>query len=179
MPLSQDDVIQILQIVDESHFNELSLEIGDLKLIVGKKGAQKTSNQTFEQSPIYPSKLKPPKEPIIRNQDGDTQPAVESEIQEVESNNWVSSGQEGYKLIKASILGTFYRSPQPGAPPFVDVGSFVTENDTVCIIEIMKCMTAVKAEVSGEIVKCLATDGKMVEYKQTLFIVNPKPDSQG
>jgi biotin carboxyl carrier protein len=69
------------------------------------------------------------------------------------------------------MLGTFYRAPKPGAPPFVDVGQDITADDTVCIIEVMKLFNAVKAGVSGRIAKICAKDGEMVEYQQTLFLV--------
>jgi acetyl-CoA carboxylase biotin carboxyl carrier protein len=176
--LSQDEVLQILKIIDESHFNELSLEIGDLKLIVGKGGARKIAHQMFDQSTMSSNRQNHSKAVIIGEQGGDTQHSDEEDSKEIGSDRSISFGKEGCKVIKAPMLGTFYRSPQPGAPPFVDIGSSVNENDTICIIEVMKCMNSVKSGVSGEIVKCMVEDGKLVEYQQELFIVNPKPDSQ-
>ena len=71
------------------------------------------------------------------------------------------------------MLGTFYRSPSPGAPPFVEVGSVVTEEDTLCIIEVMKLYSAIKASFRGRITKICAENGQMVEYNQLLFLIEP------
>ena len=73
--------------------------------------------------------------------------------------------------IKAPMLGTFYRTPKPGAPPFVEVGVMVDEDDPVCIIEVMKLFNTVKAGVQGRIAKICAEQGQLVEYQQVLFLV--------
>jgi acetyl-CoA carboxylase biotin carboxyl carrier protein len=73
--------------------------------------------------------------------------------------------------IKAPLLGTFYRTPKPGAPPYVEVGSLVNEDDPVCIIEVMKLFNTVKAGIRGRISQICAEQGQMVEYHQTLFLV--------
>jgi acetyl-CoA carboxylase biotin carboxyl carrier protein len=77
----------------------------------------------------------------------------------------------GLNPIKAPMLGTFYRTPKPGAPPYVEVGSVVKEDDPVGIIEVMKLFTTVKAGVRGRIVQVFAEQGQMVEFQQTLFLV--------
>jgi acetyl-CoA carboxylase biotin carboxyl carrier protein len=69
------------------------------------------------------------------------------------------------------MLGTFYRSPKPGAAPFVDVGSDVAEDTVVAIIEVMKLMNTVRAGVRGTITEILPADGTLVEYGQTLMRV--------
>ena len=79
--------------------------------------------------------------------------------------------EEGFFAIKSPLLGTFYRSPKPGSPPFVKEGQFVNEDDSVCIIEVMKLFNTVKAGVRGRIVKACADNSQMVEYQQTLFLV--------
>jgi acetyl-CoA carboxylase biotin carboxyl carrier protein len=77
----------------------------------------------------------------------------------------------GVKLIKSPMVGTFYRSPSPDAASFVDVGDKVQEDTVLCIIEAMKVMNEIKAEVKGEIVKVLAANGEAVEYGEPLFHV--------
>ncbi len=71
------------------------------------------------------------------------------------------------------MVGTFYTSPKPGAPAFVDVGSSVSESTDVCIVEAMKVFNTIKAEVSGKIEKILVKDGDAVEFGQKLFLVRP------
>ena len=77
----------------------------------------------------------------------------------------------GVKVIKSPMVGTFYRSPSPDAAAFVENGDKVQEDTVLCIIEAMKVMNEIKAEVKGEIVKCLAANGEAVEYGQPLFLV--------
>ena len=81
---------------------------------------------------------------------------------------------EGFVAIKAPMLGTFYRTPKPGAPPFVEVGAMVAKDDPVCIIEVMKLFNTVKAGVQGKIARICAEQGQMVEYQQILFLVENK-----
>jgi acetyl-CoA carboxylase biotin carboxyl carrier protein len=77
----------------------------------------------------------------------------------------------GVKVVKSPMVGTFYRSPSPDAAAFVDVGDKVQEDTVLCIIEAMKVMNEIKAEVKGEIVKVLAANGEAVEYGEPLFHV--------
>jgi acetyl-CoA carboxylase biotin carboxyl carrier protein len=80
---------------------------------------------------------------------------------------------EGLVPITSPIVGTFYAQPSPDSEPFVEVGSKVTENTIVCIVEAMKVMNEIKAEVTGTIVEIVVSSGQAVEYGQTLFKVKP------
>jgi acetyl-CoA carboxylase biotin carboxyl carrier protein len=77
--------------------------------------------------------------------------------------NWVA--------VTAPNLGTFYRAPKPGAAPFVEIGQQVTEDTEICLLEVMKLFTAVKAGVSGKVVQVCVNDADMVEHGQPLFYV--------
>ena len=79
-------------------------------------------------------------------------------------------GQEGH-VVKAPMVGTFYRSPSPDAKPFVEVGQAVKEGDTICIIEAMKLMNEIEADASGVVKAILVENGQPVEYGQPLFIL--------
>ena len=81
-----------------------------------------------------------------------------------------SPGPEG-PVIKAPMVGTFYRSPSPDAKPFVEVGQAIKEGDTVCIIEAMKLMNEIEADVAGVVKAILVENGQPVEYGQPLFIL--------
>jgi len=83
--------------------------------------------------------------------------------------------QAGYVPIVAPMVGTFYRSPKPDAPPFVEQGDEVTIGQTVCIIEAMKLFNEIPTEVDGRIVRILVDNGAPVEYGQSLFLVAPSP----
>ena len=75
------------------------------------------------------------------------------------------------RVIKSPMVGTFYRSASPGAKSFVDVGSVVKEGDAVCIIEAMKIMNEIEADIAGTITRILCENGQAVEFGQPLFIV--------
>ncbi|MDB5762738.1 MAG: fabE [Herminiimonas sp.] len=74
-------------------------------------------------------------------------------------------------IVKSPMVGTFYRSSAPGSPPFVEVGSTVKENDTLCIIEAMKLLNEIDADASGVIKQILVENGQPVEFGQPLFVI--------
>lgn len=75
--------------------------------------------------------------------------------------------------IKAPMVGTFYRAPASDATPFVDIGSAIKEGDVLCIIEAMKLMNEIKAELKGKVVDILVENGEPIEFGQVLFLVEP------
>jgi len=166
--LTQEDVLRIVQIVEESNTDELQLETGDLKLIIRRGGARaeveksgkapKTETINFEtvQKPVQADPPKPAHSTVSA----------------------VDEADEAQRLlpIRASTLGTFYKAPKPGAPPFVEVGQVISEEDTVCIIEVMKLFTTVKAGIRGRIAKICVEDGDMVEFNQSLFLLEKIDD---
>ncbi|MBS0340066.1 MAG: acetyl-CoA carboxylase, biotin carboxyl carrier protein [Proteobacteria bacterium] len=77
----------------------------------------------------------------------------------------------GHVFVRAANLGTFYRSPKPGAPSYVDVGSRVTNDTEVCLIEVMKLFTPLVAGTKGEVREIYVNDGALVEFDQPLFLV--------
>src|SRR5579871_3649387 len=77
----------------------------------------------------------------------------------------------GLHIVKSPIVGTFYGSPSPGAAPFVSPGDRVEKGQVICIVEAMKLMNEIEADASGEIVRCLVTNGQPIEYGQPLFSI--------
>jgi acetyl-CoA carboxylase biotin carboxyl carrier protein len=161
MKLTEDEVIQILRLVEESTFDELHLETGDLKLVVRKQGCG---------TAVVESSV-PGLSPGRAEQRVSKSSAAEDK--KVKGVTAVAQ-REGLVPIKAPLLGTVYRRPAPEAPPYVEMGSFVKEDDTVCLIEVMKVFTAVKAGVRGRITEILVETNEMVEYGQPLFMVKPE-----
>jgi|ERR1700733_11499801 acetyl-CoA carboxylase biotin carboxyl carrier protein len=82
--------------------------------------------------------------------------------------------EEKLHEVKSPIVGTFYESPSPGAPPFVKVGDQVEVGQVLCIVEAMKLMNEIEADVAGEVVKRIATSGQPVEYGQPLFAIRAR-----
>lgn len=85
-----------------------------------------------------------------------------------------AESDENLHNVKSPIVGTFYESPSPGAAPFVKVGDQVEIGQVLCIVEAMKLMNEIEADVAGEVVKRVATSGQPVEYGQPLFTIRPR-----
>jgi acetyl-CoA carboxylase biotin carboxyl carrier protein len=85
-----------------------------------------------------------------------------------------AAADESLHEVKSPIVGTFYESPSPGAPPFVKIGDQVEIGQVLCIVEAMKLMNEIESDVAGEIVKRIATSGQPVEYGQPLFAIKPR-----
>lgn len=79
----------------------------------------------------------------------------------------------GLHIVKSPIVGTFYGSPSPGSPSFVNPGDRVEKGQVICIVEAMKLMNEIEADASGEIVKCMVTNSQPVEFGQPLFAIRP------
>ena len=84
---------------------------------------------------------------------------------------------DGLVPITAPNLGTFYRAPKPGVAPYVEVGQQVSEATEVCLIEVMKLFTPVRAGINGRIAKACVEDGEMVEFGAPLFLVKPEAET--
>ena len=82
-----------------------------------------------------------------------------------------ANAEAGLHLVKSPIVGTFYGSPSPGAAPFVAPGDHVEKGQVIAIIEAMKLMNEIEADVSGEVVKCLVANGQAIEFGQPLFTI--------
>jgi acetyl-CoA carboxylase biotin carboxyl carrier protein len=80
---------------------------------------------------------------------------------------------EDLHLVKSPIVGTFYGSPSPGAEPFVKIGAYVEDGETLCIIEAMKLMNEIESDNSGEVLRIFVENGQPVEYGQPLFGIRP------
>ncbi|SNZ03062.1 acetyl-CoA carboxylase biotin carboxyl carrier protein [Persephonella hydrogeniphila] len=78
-----------------------------------------------------------------------------------------------YHVIKSPLVGTFYRAPSPGAPPFVEEGDTVSKGQVLCIIEALKVMNEIESDINGKVVKILVENGQPVEYGQELFYIEP------
>ena len=174
MELNEDDVIQIIRYLDESNFNELRLQIGDLRIVVNRSGTSSplpefdinetpTDPLAAFARPIAPPRLaEEPSPSPVSNVPGTQAPADDT----TDRGRRVS--------ITSPMLGTFYKAPAPGEPPFVEVGTMVDEDTTVCIIEVMKLFSTIKAEKKGRISRVSVEDGELVEYGQVLFVLDPE-----
>jgi acetyl-CoA carboxylase biotin carboxyl carrier protein len=154
--LTPDDVRDVLRILDSSSLAELHLEVGDLSLTVRREGAAGwTAEQELRRAPV------------VERTDA---PAAADPAAAVPADHGVA---EGLVAVHPPLLGTFYRAPQPGAPPFVDVGDPVEEDTVVGIVETMKMMTPVHAGVRGTVVEFRTRNGEFAEKDAVLLLVQP------
>jgi acetyl-CoA carboxylase biotin carboxyl carrier protein len=162
MSLTAKDVAEIMRLLEESSFDALELESGDLKLSL-RRGAAGIA----ETAPAAPRKG-----PKTRA-NGGSSPSGGSprEAGEGGSHAPASPADPNAADIPSPLLGVFYRAPKPGEAPFVEVGSVVEEDTVIAIIEVMKLMNSVRAGVKGEVVEILAENGALVEYDQPLMRV--------
>lgn len=148
MTLTAKDVAEIMRILEQSSFDELSLEMDGVKLKLQRGSA-------LPQVPHPPpAPAPPPNSPL--------QPRVEPPL------------EQGLTEVTAPVLGIFYVAPKPGEPPFVKLGSKVAEETMVGIIEVMKLMHTVRAGVKGVVVEILVKNGAAVEYAEVLMRIRPE-----
>jgi len=164
MDLTNDDVLEILRIIDESGYDEVRIESGDFKLHVCKHGSAVATRFEERTESRTPERTQPRPEPTRAAVKSDALSASASQREEEEI-------PAGLIAIRAPMLGTFYRAPSPGAKPFVEVGDKVAPHDTVCLVEVMKLFNSIKAGASGVVVKFLVENGAMVEHGQPLLLI--------
>jgi acetyl-CoA carboxylase biotin carboxyl carrier protein len=140
---------KLIDLVQESGIAELEITEGEEKVKIVKGGSVSVSSVAAAAPPM-----------------AEARPAAASAAAPVEA----PPGPEG-PVVKAPMVGTFYRSPSPDAKPFVEVGQAVKEGDTICIIEAMKLMNEIEADASGVVKAILVENGQPVEYGQPLFIL--------
>jgi acetyl-CoA carboxylase biotin carboxyl carrier protein len=140
---------KLIDLVQESGIAELEITEGEEKVKIVKGGVVVTAAAAAT-APAVEVRPAPSAAPP---------PASEPE-----------AAPEGH-VVKAPMVGTFYRSPSPDAKPFVEVGQAVKEGDTICIIEAMKLMNEIEADASGTVKAILVENGQPVEYGQPLFIL--------
>lgn len=164
MDLTNDDVLKILKIIDESNYDDVRIEIGDLKLHVRKHGAAE-----HESLAAPPSR----KKARAAAPEAPRAPATAASVAKpaVPQAAGAEPIPEGLVAVKAPMLGTFYRAPAPGEKPFVEIGDKVGVDDTVCLVEVMKLFNSVKAGVAGTVVKILVENATMVEHGQPLILI--------
>ena len=167
MSLNSDDVQVILKALESSSFDELILETDELKFVIRRRGAEGRAAAVVGGSRI--NKEEPPVaeavQPALARSAGTA--AADVAASAADSRRAAMDIHE----IAAPMLGTFYAASKPGAAPLVAVGDMLGKDVTVGIIEVMKMMNSVRADVVGELIEICATDGELVEYGKVLMRV--------
>jgi len=159
--MNLNEIKQLIDIVNSSDLQETIIEEGNFKITLRKYSTGTTTQMmpTVSPAPASPA--------------GTSAPAQEQAIALPAETDQTSSAASGLIEICSPIVGTFYRSPSPDSAPFVDVNDSIQKGDVLCIIEAMKLMNEIEAEMSGTVVEVLVENGQPVEYNQPLFRVKP------
>ncbi|WP_379161936.1 acetyl-CoA carboxylase biotin carboxyl carrier protein [Paenibacillus sp. sgz5001063] len=163
------EIKELIKLLDQtSSVHELEIESEGMKLAIRKPDRSETDGMAIQATPYaYPFTQAP--------QAHTQQYVVPAAVTEIPAAAQQPATTEGtlHKIV-SPMVGTFYSAASPETPSFVNVGDRVSEKSTVCIIEAMKLMNELEAEVRGEIVSVLAENGQLVEYGQPLFLVKPE-----
>ncbi|MDA8050226.1 MAG: acetyl-CoA carboxylase biotin carboxyl carrier protein [Rhodospirillales bacterium] len=157
-----EDIAELLRVIDASSCEELVLDTAELKLVVRRHGAPVGGAGITASEPA----------PVAR-----PRPAAILAPAATRPPDTASSAGKSLSaglLVNAPMVGTFYRASSPGAPPFVEVGTRVAEGDKLCLIEVMKLYNTIFSPVAGRVLEICAADGELVEYGQTLLILEPE-----
>jgi acetyl-CoA carboxylase biotin carboxyl carrier protein len=154
-----DQLKQILDLVRDHELSELEIEQEGVRLKIRKDAA---GGFVTVPASAAPAALAAPVPTAVGGLPGPvaTEPAGDPEIE--------------LAVVKSPIVGTFYRSPEPGAPPFVEIGSTVKKGQVLCIIEAMKLMHELDSEFDGEVVNVYVEGGQPVQYGERLFAIRTR-----
>ncbi|MEM8846360.1 MAG: acetyl-CoA carboxylase biotin carboxyl carrier protein [Bacteroidota bacterium] len=159
------EIQSLIKFVAKSGASEVKLEMEDVKITIRTGSSSSTPETTIvQQIPMAQAPAVPVAPPVAAAPESPVAPPAESAP---------ASDDSKYITIKSPIIGTFYRKPSPDKPPFVEVGSTISEGDVLCVIEAMKLFNDIESEVSGKVVKVLVDDSSPVEFDQPLFLVDP------
>ncbi len=155
MSINFNELRELLGAIAHTDIAEVSLKTETFELTVRREVTKTTTQQP---TPSTSEVIVPPSVPA-------TVPPPPEVTPSPAEKQWVA--------VTSPMVGTFYRAPAPDEPPFVEVGDRISNTQTVCIIEAMKLMNEIEAEVTGEVMEIVVANGEPVEYGQTLMWVNP------
>jgi acetyl-CoA carboxylase biotin carboxyl carrier protein len=172
------DIQDLIKFVSKSGATEVDLEIDNIKISIKspakkKRGATDEPVTIIQQTPAAIPQVQLPTTNVTHQNLDDSKEIKSVSNSNTETGNENEKKSENHITVKASMIGTFYRSPSPESPPFVNVGDEIKEGDTICIIEAMKLFNEIESECSGKIVKVLVDDMSPIEFDQPLFLIDP------
>ncbi|MEV7013527.1 acetyl-CoA carboxylase biotin carboxyl carrier protein [Streptosporangium sp. NPDC051022] len=173
MDIDLEELAAIIELLDKTEFTQFRFEKGDLRIAVSRGGA-----------PLDPAAHAAPPVPAVTTAPASAQAPTPVTVRPAPAQATPTASAASFDesrlaadeiVVRAPLLGTFYRSPKPGEPPFVEVGDKVEPDSALCIVEVMKLMNSVTAGVAGEISQVLAADAGLVEFDQPLFVIRRLP----
>lgn len=152
--IDYQEILKLIDLLEEKNLTRFELELEGFKISIGR--GQDSPRIPLE-LPVAPAGI--PAQPSAQ----DTGP-----------QEFLPPEQDDLVYVDSPMVGTFYRAPDPSSPPFVDKGETVEKNQTLCIIEAMKLMNEIEADVEGVVEEVFVKNGKPVEYGQRLFSIRPQ-----
>ena len=166
--LKVQEIREIIKLIDESSINEFTYETNGTKVIMKKTNVNQGTPINKQAETIIQQPIGAPKQDSVTL-------TTESQTVQVEQVQLSSDSEIDFDYeISSPMVGTLYNASSPEDEPYVTIGSSVSKDSIVCIVEAMKLFNEIEAEVSGEIVEILVEDGELVEYGQPLFRVKKK-----
>jgi len=148
-------VKKLIELLEESNIDEIEIKEGEESVRISRNGAQNAAMPQY--LPQYAPPPPPPAVPVAAAPAAPAEPAA-------------AAAPSGH-VVRSPMVGTFYRSPAPGSPVFVEVGQTVKVGDVVCIVEAMKMMNQIEVDKAGTIEAILVENGEPVEFDQPLFSI--------
>lgn len=161
--MNQKELKELIEFLIEKDVTEFELERGDVKVRI-KRGVPETAAGPQDRIiTVHPAPVAvaAPAAPVSGAPTPPPAPSVEKP-------------EEALHMVHSPIVGTYYESPSPGSPPFVKPGDTIELGQVLCIVEAMKLMNEIEADVAGEIVKVLVKNGQPIEYGQELFAIRAR-----
>jgi acetyl-CoA carboxylase biotin carboxyl carrier protein len=166
--MNQKEIKELVEFLVEKDIAEFELERGDVKLKLKRSGSEIAAAPQMVYAPA-PHVVAPPP-PLAAAAAASAAPVAVAAPAPAPA---VADADAGAHIVRSPIVGTFYEAPSPGAPPFVKPGDNVQTGQVLCIVEAMKLMNEIEAEISGTIVRRLVENAQPVEYGQPLFAIRP------
>lgn len=149
-------VKKLIELLEESGIAEIEIHEGEESVRISRQGSSQPAPAGYYHAAVPQEAPAAPSAPAATTAETESTAPVE----------------EGH-IVNAPMVGTFYSSPSPGSPAFVDVGQPVAAGEVICIIEAMKIMNQIECEINGTVSKVLVENGEPVEYGQPMFVIKP------
>lgn len=150
--LTYEDVMRIVELVKTTQFREFRLKVGEIEVHLRRSNS--ASGPAVEDMPV----------------------GAATPLEPSPARGRSASFPESWSLVRSPMVGTFYRAPAPGEAPYVEPGQHVEPDTVVGIVEVMKLMNSITAEVRGVVTQVIAENGKSVEHGEVLLAIRPDPE---
>jgi acetyl-CoA carboxylase biotin carboxyl carrier protein len=163
--MNQKEIRELIEFLIEKDIAEFELERGDVKVRI-KRGAPEAAAPERIIN-VHPAAVPAMQVPLVPA-------AAQHGVPSATLPALAQEKPEDLHMVKSPMVGTYYESPSPGSPPFVKPGDTIEVGQILCIVEAMKLMNEIEADVAGEVVQCFLKNGQPIEYGQDLFAIRTK-----